>query len=498
VGIFVLTDIYKQTIIMTFIIPENIQKLIREFEQADINKIFNVGNIVTFFVKSGGVVHPIKLQIIDAPMDTGDQPKANLFFAKNLSPYPIDVRGAYFMITQPNQDIRTGSFDVLLIGKSGKDGFIPTKTKSRYTFKNIFKVDARTSGGKLIDSYFTNDHDAANDDTQSDDADQSMKRDFIEFIKDSQKGEAILLTLADNTTIKLDFIDIKGPVAQFEIDKGSELSPKYASLADSSIIEIGDDITVNEKAKTISVKGKSYHSENGEMVPTEISIDDIKAWDIADAAPDAESADDEEESVDTRKEAKAMMQAILNDPLMKKAFYRQPTLWNLLMSAIKGENPRGTGIGPAREIIDKYIDTKQIKNLGAQGENFKREKWARFKVILDSVIINPTGQPQDELRLSANEEYQAFVIKNKLGSDEPLTLVNKKRGYKIQIMRPYKEVPDAFEVTVIKSIENKTSGEIKDYKKTGIVQFISQIGSGYSKKETKKEPTKPGATDNTK
>lgn len=484
---------------MTYIIPENIQKLIREFEQADINKIFNVGNIVTFFVKSGGVVHPIKLQIIDEPMDMGDQPKANLFFAKNISDYPIDVRGAYFMITQPNQDIRSGSFKVLLIGKSGPDGFIPNKGKTKlisYTFKNIYKVNARTSGGKLIDSYFTNDHDAANDDTQSDDSDTSMKREFIGLIKGSEKGESIILTLADNTTIKLDFIDIKGPVAQFELDKGSELSTKYSSLADSSIIEIGDDITTNEKAKTISVKVKSYHSENGEMVPTEITINDIKAWDVADAALDTEP-DDEEESVDTRKEAKAIMQAILNDPLMKKAFYRQPTFWNLIMSAIKGENPRGTGIGPAREIVDKYIDNKQIKNLGTQGENFKREKWARFKVILDSIIINPTGQPKDELRLPANEERQAFVIKNELGSDNPLTLVNKKQGYKIQINRPYKEVQDAFEVTIIKSIES-SSGEFKDYKKNGVIQFISQVGSGYSKKETKKEPTNPGSPENTK
>jgi len=510
VGIFVLSDIYKQSKTMSYIIPEHIQKMILEFEQNDINKIFVIGNTLTFFIKAGGNVTPVKLGIIDAPMDTGEQPKANLFFAKTLSDRPINLKNKIFMISQPNQDIKTGSFKVLTIGTEGKDGFVKDKSYKSFTFNNIYKVDARTNNGKLIDTYYTNDHDAGKDSATGDsetNAKQAMVVEFTSFINDLEQGDSVLLTLADKSTINLNFIDKKGEIAQFEIDKDSELSPNYKALGNSSSIEIStnvDDVVLNEKNKTLSVKAKAFHSVDGNLVPTDSTIDNITDWSPSDAISDNDDNDDEETdgsdgekgTRDNRKEAKLMMQAILNDPIMKKAFYRQPTLWNIIMSTIKGENPRGTGIGPAKDIISKYGESRQIKRLGVQADNFKPGKKARFRVIYGEIVINPTGQPKDEIKLIPNKEYIADLLPRGLGSNDPYTLENKKAGYKIEVDKAYKDVADAFEVIVTKSIKSQDS-EVKDYKKKGIIQFISQPGSGYVKKEIKKEPVKQAEPVNT-
>lgn len=480
---------------MTYIIPENIQKLIREFEQKDINKIFQIGNTLTFFVKSGGVTHPIKLEIINPPMPTGDQPMANLFFAKNVSQYPIDVRGAYFMITHPNQDIRSGKFDVLLIGKEGPDGFVPNKTKSRYTFKNIFKVDVRDKNNKLIDSYYTNDHDASSDSSLADKetkVQQVKVNDFITLLSELEKGDMLILTLSNKTNIKLDFIDTKGDSVQFEIDKTSNLSGDYTSLYNTSSIELSkniDDITLDEKTQLLSIKGKAFNAVNGQMTSSDITINNIQDFSIGEESikPDAE-ANPEDEYGDSTEEAKDMMQAILNDPIMKKAFYRQPTLWNLILSTIKGENPRGTGIGPAKDIITKYGENKIQKALGPQGDNFKKDKLAQFEVLNNEIVVKSSGISTEDLVLKTNVKYDAFVNGYKIG-DDYVTLTNKKLSYRITIIRPYKDVPDAFEVKVTKIVKSKATGEINEYSKPGVIKFFNLRNSGYSKSEPiKTEP----------
>lgn len=464
----------------------NLNKMILEFTQDETNKIFDIGNIVTFFVKSGGVIHPIKLGIIANPLgESGDtETKANMFFAKNLSDFPIDVKGNIFLITQPQQDIRTGQFRAIIIGKEGPNGFERSKKLRQYTFKDIFKVDARTHDNKLIDSYYSNDHEKSSDET-----DNSNRKivEFIDFIDELASGEKILLDLINGKSLELIFIDKKGSIGQFELDKNGELPSEYKSFENSSSIEISlvQDQMILNKNNSINLKARYFNTVNGEVKSVDGVINNISDWSIGD---EAEPSNDDETSDDVTRKAEDMMKAILNDPLMKKAFYSQPSLWNMIVSAIKGKNPKGTGIVPAWDIVHKYGVTKQQKALGPNGKNFKPNKQAQFEVMYQELVINATGLPQDALRLSPSpSRYVAMVQPYKVGGDERLTLENKKQGFKIRVLKPYKDVPDTFEASVIKTITSKTTGEVKEYPKSAIIKFNNENGSGYSKLDTKTE-----------
>ena len=215
------------------------------------------------------------------------------------------------------------------------------------------------------------------------------------------------------------------------------------------------------------------------IVPTPKCISDTEETNTNDTAV-------EKSDVDSRKEEiKDMMKVILNDPLMKKAFYRQPTLWNLLISALEGKNPKGTGIGPAMNVISQYGTAKNKKILGPNGNNFKVNKNAKFEVLNKEIFINPTGNPYDILRLSPNAEYDAMVNEYKLG-DKHLTLSNKRLGFKIIVLGSAKDAPDTFEVSIVKVVKGKKTGEIKEYPKNAKIRFVNERGSGYSREETKK------------
>lgn len=474
----------------------HIHKMILEFTQKEVNQIFQIGNTVTFYVKDGGVVHPVKIGII--PNRNGEE-VPNIFYAKSLSQFPINLKEKTFVISDTNQDIRTGKFEVDVIGKTDKEGkFIPIEN-AVYTFNNIFKVESKDNTGKLINTYYANDVDKAESDKETAETDSgSAVGAFLKVTQGLKQGDCLVLMLNDNSELYLDYIDTKGGILQLEPSSSKPLPSAFSIFKNSTSVEldvsqehIKHELTnknTNKESELLTVKARSFHSENGEVKTTDGEII-FKAWDVEPS--DGTPSDDEtgkETADDVASKSKEMMDAILNDPLMKKAFYRQPTLWNLIVSAVKGKNPRGTGIGPAWNIVNKYGESKVQKSLGVNGKNFKAGKQALFELMYEGLEINPTSQPQDTLVLSPSPtKYRAMVNSYKVGGDDRLTLENKKQGYKIRVLKPYKEEPDTFEVSVIKIVEFKSSGEVKEYPKSAIIHFINENGSGYSKTEAKTE-----------
>jgi hypothetical protein len=175
-----------------------------------------------------------------------------------------------------------------------------------------------------------------------------------------------------------------------------------------------------------------------------------------------------------------MMQMIINDPLMKKAFYSQPTLWNVITSAMKGEKPRGKGIVSARDIIGKYKTGSIRRKIGKNADSFKMGRSATFKFIEEAIMINPTGQPKDKLELPITSTYRALVQNYQL-NDKDLVLSSKQPRFKLIIKKEIEGMKDAYEVTVVKEITTKIG--VKTYNKDGKVQFISAKGTGYYNEE---------------
>lgn len=186
--------------------------------------------------------------------------------------------------------------------------------------------------------------------------------------------------------------------------------------------------------------------------------------------------DTEGTEIPSTDDAKKMMHMILNDPLMKKAFYNQPTLWNVIVSAVKGEKPRGTGIVSAREIIGNYQTNKIRKKIGPNAENFKYGKSATFNFIEQNVSMNPTGQLSDKLELPITSTFRAVVQKYKL-NDNNLVLASSQPKFKLIIKKEIEGIPDAFEVEVVKEVKSKLG--IKTYTQPAKVRFISTQGTGY-------------------
>jgi hypothetical protein len=162
---------------------------------------------------------------------------------------------------------------------------------------------------------------------------------------------------------------------------------------------------------------------------------------------------------------------------MRKAFYSQPTLWNLITSAIQGKNPKGTGIGPAMDIINKYKVAKFRKNLGDNFDNFKQNKDLKYFVV-DNIVLNPTGKPEDELVFSVNKDYTANVQPINF-DDETLTLVDKINKVEIRVNSKVRNIKDGYNVSFIKKIKNDKTNDFDEYAVNGQIKIINKQGSGY-------------------
>ena len=308
-----------------------------------------------------------------------------------------------------------------------------------------------------------------------------LNKDVINFCCVSKSQSNFSFTLDSNT--KIDELKV-WDTFNIEINGTGELEDEDLYELNKNIIKTtdgGQSLNIRlrgfsgEKSKDFWIKGIS------DIQPTPLcaSVFDEKAKEDNTEKEKEKEVDYWRKPQKTEDEAKAMMQAIINDPLMKKAFYKQPTLWNLIVSAVKGVNPKGTGINPAMKIINQYKTKDNKLKIGSTGNNFKTNKPAKFEIIETEFFMNPTGNPSDILKLEPNATYKAWVNEYKLG-DEYLTLSNKKLGFKILIKKELKDIANGFDVIIVKIVEGKKTGEIREYPKEAKIRFKNERGSGYS------------------
>lgn len=247
---------------------------------------------------------------------------------------------------------------------------------------------------------------------------------------------------------------------------------------EKTLYELNSDIiSTDDDGKTYNIKLiANTGDKQADFWVKSINNLDIKSKDSND------SDEDSNDSVSSS-DAKKMMDMIINDPLMKNAFYKQPTLWNMLVSAVKGEKPSGTGIVSAREIIGKYISQNIRRRIGPSADSFKYGKSATFNFIEQNISMNPTGQPNDKLELPISSTFRA-VVQNYQLNDSNLVLSSSNPRFKLIIKKEISDNPDSFEVEVVKEIKTKLG--IKTYKQPGKVKFLSQQGTGYYNDEKTK------------
>ncbi len=300
----------------------------------------------------------------------------------------------------------------------------------------------------------------------------------------SKENEKIIFNLVDGSTINFCVASKNGLAFKLEVINVEGNPTKYQLLTNASVIEMGfnnspeqddlDEILIKYTGDKIGLRLTVFNGENKQF--TYIYFKSFKTGGLCDEAP-VSKTEDAETPEEIKKDAEQMMTAILNDPLMKTAFYKQPTLWNVIVSAMRGENPKGTGIGPARDIINKYGFEKARKQLGPDGNNFKEGKKAKFSVLKE---VSFNGKDS----LMPKQQYFAWVRKHELG-DEYVMLENKGAGLVISIIEPIPNYPDTFNVKITKSYKQQTKGTTSDVQKDAVITFKSETNSGYYKDSNK-------------
>jgi hypothetical protein len=181
----------------------------------------------------------------------------------------------------------------------------------------------------------------------------------------------------------------------------------------------------------------------------------------------------------TKKNAKQTMDAIINDPILKKAFYKQPSLLNMIMSAIKGENPKGTGIVPAQQIIRNYEISKVKGTLGDAFDNFIPNKDLTYTLRGDTINFDKdeNGKP---ITFDSIGVHSAKVNEIEIG-DLNLSLYDDKKNVKIIVKKENgtERKPNTFDVTFQKKYIDKATKKYQTKSIDGIITINSKEGSGY-------------------
>ena len=199
----------------------------------------------------------------------------------------------------------------------------------------------------------------------------------------------------------------------------------------------------------------------------------------------------ETDELDTKKDAKKLMDAIINDPLMKKAFYKQPNLWNLIMSAIKGENPKGTGILPAKQIAQRYKISKIEKQLGESFKNFSVNRPLTYVLISNDLSFESSDKNGDPIIFKTNGNYKATVEEIDV-EDNYLSLYDKKADIKIIIKNKNEKErkPNTFNVIFEKRYTDERTKKSKTKSLNAVITISSVRGSGYFDYKTQPKTTK--------
>lgn len=177
------------------------------------------------------------------------------------------------------------------------------------------------------------------------------------------------------------------------------------NVQSDNILNIVDDNGNDNKIKVISVDDNVIKGEDENGVKVVLNIDDYddtikkitfnkinpntqQPIEVTMSIKDIEIIHDEEENIsnfeelDDDKQFKNYYNDILSDPILKKAFYTTPTLWNYFTSALKNKKARGTGILPAYDIINKYYKTKiDNKFTGFTNKENKRAVFYLFEDV---------------------------------------------------------------------------------------------------------------------
>jgi len=175
---------------------------------------------------------------------------------------------------------------------------------------------------------------------------------------------------------------------------------------------------------------------------------------------------------------KDLVQSIVNDPSMMKAFYKQPSLWNSFLSALTGKKRKGTGIMPGEDIAKKYGLYMHSKQMRHMVKDFNFNKPVSFTLISDDIEF-PVGENKPPIIYKNSKRYLTMVSEPKLG-DKYLVLRDENTKTKIFIKdKNTSEISrNTFNVVFSKLVPDGQGGFVKK-NVNAIITLDSKKGSGF-------------------
>lgn len=316
----------------------------------------------------------------------------------------------------------------------------------------------------------------------SDEFKQSVDELILKIVN-VKTGQGLVFDMADGTKINF-CVDAS---QSFKYTLGLRDKSPYEALNDwdsfgysinyngddpnEDIYEANKDLITTSDGKNFNFKITGFSGEKTKN----LSINGIKNIDVINKCEGEEDVDNtkgSEEKAKLKNDAKRAYEIIINDPLLKQAFYKQPSLWNLFVAELKGKKAVGSGIVPTLDLVGKYKTKKIEERLGSE---FKSNKIVTFNVLDKPVQIvyldkNATSK---KFQLDVGKPYEIKVRDYKIG-DEFKVLYSGVDSYKILVKEKTDE-PNIFLCEVVKMV--RLPNEIKQYSKKDVrIKFLPSEG----------------------
>lgn len=227
---------------------------------------------------------------------------------------------------------------------------------------------------------------------------------------------------------------------------------------------VNNNIITSENGTSFSLKAIGVNGEDKNNIVINGILDisaTVSCDDSTEKKPEENKDDNSDGNSDDKEklkaDAKKAMEMILKDDTLKKAFYTQPSLWDLFVAELTGKKATGKGIVPVLDIINSYDNKKETENLNAE---FIGGRTVFIQFLEDIIIPNTI-----EIRTSENKTRKTTVAKKELGEKRKLTGIfeNGKIRYQIELLEPVENEEDVF-LCKIKLLVRDGDGDWTDVK----------------------------------
>jgi hypothetical protein len=196
-----------------------------------------------------------------------------------------------------------------------------------------------------------------------------------------------------------------------------------------------------------------------------------------DNEPESDKSDDGESDINNEL-FNDYYKEVVNNPELRKAFYKAPSLWNYFTAAMQNKKARGSGIYPAYQIISNFFNDRINRKL--PGFTDKENKRATFYLTDDIEIPYYTLKDYKNRKIFRLDRgyRKATVTQYEAGLGDVKVLSYRSSGgnygYKIAVKKPTGNKPDEYFCDIYVNINNveKNKFVLEDV----ILKFINSDG----------------------